>query len=345
MIKEIFFVLVIFSSTAFSYTPEWSHNYGEYIEVDHILKNMPPARPSGIPFTSAVAKYGKAVVQEGEIAFELEKKPWSSWWYPLYESRLFEDPDGEESTLERYDRFTRKIGASSGSSRTYEEEEIYKNTAAKWAGLCHAWAVASIMEDEPLGPVTKRGVKFRVQDLKALLIKTYAKSFPGKEYTFGQRNNGRFGNVYEDIYPEQFHTILMAELFEKKNAFIMDFEPGYQVWNVPVYGAKVKIKKDLENPNLVHVDVRIKTASPFVKPRFVGTEFDIRPYYYDLYGNWEGDKFVVDYGLWVKGNVSDSRRAHPDFIAVKPDKVVRKSRNEHINVEVVDRILKGARAL
>jgi len=345
MMKEIFFIFVIFSTTTFAYTPEWSYNYGEYIEVDQMLKNTPPARPSGTPFTGAVSKYGKAVVKEGEIKIRLEKKPWSSWWYPKYETELFQDTDeGEESTLKRYDRYSSKIRTSSGSSRDFEEEEIYKPTSAKWAGLCHAWAIASIMEDEPISPVTKRGIKFRVRDLKALLIKTYERSFPGNEYNYGQRNNGRFGDVYEDIYPEQLHTILNAELFEKKNPFIMDFDAGYQVWNVPVYGARVRVKKDLDNLNVVHVNLLLKTASPFVKPDFIGTEYDDRPYYYDLYGNWEGDKFIVDYGVWTKGGrFTDSRKAHPDFIAVKPDKLDRKSANKHIDVKVVDQILKGSR--
>lgn len=344
--KEIFFVfnLLIFSTTTFAYTPDLSYNYGEYIEVDDIFKNMPPMRPSGIPFTSAVAKYGKAVVKEGEVRFYLEKKPWSSWWYPIYKTELFEDSDeGADSTLKRYDRYTRKIGMNSGSSREFEEEEIFNQNASKWSGLCHAWAIASIMEDEPVAPVTKKGIKFRVQDLKALLIKTYEKSYPGKEYTYGQRNNAHFGDVYEDIYPEQLHTILNTELFEKKKPFIMDFDAGYQVWNVPVYGAIIKIKKDIDNPHVVHVDLRLRTASPFVKPSFVGTDYDNRAYYYDLYGNWEGENFIVDYGLWTKGNISDSRRAHPDFIAVKPDKLIRRSGNKYIDVDIVDEILKGSR--
>ena len=98
--KEIFFVFMIFSTTTFANSSDWSYNYGEYIEVDHLLKNMPPARPSGIPFTSAVAKYGKAVVKEGEIKVWLDKKPWSSWWYPNFETQLFKDSDdGEQASL------------------------------------------------------------------------------------------------------------------------------------------------------------------------------------------------------------------------------------------------------
>ena len=151
--------------------------------------------------------------------------------------------------------------------------------------------------------------------------------------------------MYEDIYPEQFHTIVMAELIEKKRPFLMDFDSGYQVWNVPVYGAKIKVKKDADNPNVVHVKTKLTTASPYVNdPNFVGTTSLSFAYVYDLYGNWETpDRFVVDYGIWVKRDRHDSRKSHPDFLVVKPDKVKRRSKNEFIDIELVDIILEGSR--
>jgi hypothetical protein len=321
-----------------------SYDYGRYLEVDHILKSMPPSRPSGIPFNRAVLKYGRPVVQEGEFRIELEKKPWSSWWYPVFETRLFEDsPEGEKSTLKRYDLYRIKNNIYTGNSRKYEKENLFNLNATKWAGLCHAWAMASIMEDEPKNAVTKNGVHFRIRDLKALLIKTYERSFPRKDDIFGQRNNGRYGDVYEDIYPEQFHTILMEELFKNKRAFIMDYDAGYQVWNVPVYGARVRIKKHTDDPHVVHVNLLLKTASPFVDPDYVGTEHDNRLYYYDFYGNWEGEKFIVDYGIWIKGSASASRRAHPDFVAIKSQILKQNSANKFIDTNIVYEILEGSR--
>src|SRR5262249_31706696 len=38
-----------------------------------------------------------------------------------------------------------------------------------WWGICHAWAPASILLPEPKNPVTKNGVTFKVNDIKALV--------------------------------------------------------------------------------------------------------------------------------------------------------------------------------
>jgi len=339
----IFKALLILLIPAANAYVEYPYNGGEYVELFHELEIGQPTRPSGIPFTAAVMKYGKAVVKEGQFHVSADKMPWSSYWYPTHDRQIFEDSDeGAESTLRRYDRYAERIKPNSQSSRDFEEENGYDPQSGGWAGLCHAWALASIMEDEPTKAVYKNGIKFRVQDLKALLIKTYENSFP--KVFYGQRNNADWQSIYEDIYPEQFHTILMAELFEKKQAFIMDYEAGFQIWNVPVYRAKVKIEKDPDNPSVVHVSTTLTTASPRVESTFVGTSPLPFTYKYDLYGNWEApDRFVVDYGIWVKRGYTDSRRSHPDFIVVKPDKVDRKSANEFIDVEIVDKILKGSR--
>jgi hypothetical protein len=38
-----------------------------------------------------------------------------------------------------------------------------------WFGICHAWAAATILWPEPKHEVTRNGVTFRVQDIKALM--------------------------------------------------------------------------------------------------------------------------------------------------------------------------------
>jgi len=241
--------------------------------------------------------------------------------------------------LARYDDFAKLISNYTGSSRDFEEANVYDPTASKWSGLCHAWALAAIMEKEPSQPVNKNGITFRVQDLKALLIKTYESSNPKEVY--GQRNNAEFDSVYEDLYPEQFHRILEAELFEKKTPFIMDFDAGFQVWNVPVYSALLRIKKDEQDPNLMHVKLNIDVVSPFVEdPSYVGMHTMTMLYTYDLYGSWDSsNKFTVDFGVWT----GRSRRDHPDFVTVKPAEVERVTGNKFINIKVVDEILKGSR--
>ena len=122
--------------------------------------------------------------------------------------------------------------------------------------------MASVMEKEPVREVVLKGVQFRIQDLKALLIKSYELSNI-KEY-FGQRNDAHWDSVHEDIYPEQFHRFVQVELFQKKLPFLMDIDAGYQIWNVPVYKLQTKIVKDAKDPEIVHVSTWAHFASPFV---------------------------------------------------------------------------------
>ncbi len=338
---SLLFFGILLSSSTFSYIDSYPYNYGEYVDLDYSNLVDPPPRPSGVPFTSAILKYGKSVITEGEFTAEASYKPWTSWWYPKYDRRIFENRTNEDgqSTLARYDELSKTLNSYTGSSRDYEEANVYDPTASKWAGLCHAWAVAAIMEPEPVKPTYKNGIKFRVQDLKALLIKTYESSNPGEAY--GQRNNAEYDSVYEDIYPEQFHRIMEAELYEKKTPFIMDFDAGFQVWNVPVYSTKLKIKRDEQDQGLVHVKLNIDVVSPFVEdPNFVGMHLMTMMYTYDLYGSWDSsNKFTVDYGVWT----GRSRNDHPDFVTVKPEKVERITGNKFIDIKIVDEILQGSR--
>jgi hypothetical protein len=341
-LRQIFIsiILLLASPLGFSSTDAF-YNFGEYMELVPNIDGNKPNRPEGIPFTRGLSKYGKLIIQEGVFSVIAKKIPWSGWWYPIHDRRLFEGNE-EISTLERFDQYIMKNNPQAESSRDYEENEIYEPQSGGWAGLCHAWALASIMEDEPKNEVVKKGIKFRIEDLKGLLIKTYEKSYPTE--TFGQRNNADWDSVYEDIYPEEFHTVLKNELFEKRTPFLMDFDPGFQVWNVPVYKAKIIVKKDLNNENIVQVKTVVTTASPYIEDiNFVGTSTLTFIYMYDFYGHWDdGGNFHVDYGLWVKRGHTDSRKRHPDFLIIRPKSVERKSANKFITPMVVDEILKGS---
>ena len=65
-----------------------------------------------------------------------------------------------------------------------------------WTGICHAWAPAAILEEEPKRPVTKNGVEFSVMDIKALVTLAYDK---GSSSVFvGTRCNKDLGAENEE---------------------------------------------------------------------------------------------------------------------------------------------------
>ncbi len=321
-----------------NYLPDYDYNYGEYVEQLFSFDKSVPVRPTGIPFTAATEKFGKLVVELGEFNVEARQKPWSSWWYPSFEKLLFEDTDNQDSPLSKFDKFAKKSFRKRTDARGFEEKNVFDARAVAWQGLCDAWSMAAILEKEPTKSVYKNGITFNVVDLKGLLLKTYEGTYLTEVY--GQRNNAQWDSVYEDIYPEQFHKFLQTEIYEKKNAFIMDFDAGFQVWNVPVYKAKMKITKDNQDSNVLHVRTYLSFPSQFIENyNFVGTKEVLKSYTYDLHGYWNRNKFVVDYGIWTES----SRWDHPDYFLVVPEELERKVRNTEISVEIVDAILEGSR--
>lgn len=312
-------------------------SYGEYIEFDEKIFEDGQSMPEGEVFTSVTRMFGTLKVKEGKIEGESLKKPWSSYWFPYFETFMFEAQDSIPAPLQKYDEFMKRNYRFKVSTADFEKNHVYNNRASDWEGLCHAWALASIVYPEPKREVTLRGITFRVADLKALLLKTFEEA-PLGEF-FGQRNNAEWDSVYADVYPEQFHKFVQEVLIKQKKSFIMDYDAGNQVWNVPVFKAISRVQKSENDPKRVKVKTYIYYADPFVNDKnFVGTEEVIKSYNYDLIGNWIQDEFVVDYGVWTESSKWD----HPDYMIFPPEKIERKSRNELLNYKVVDEILKHA---
>ena len=86
-------------------------------------------------------------------------------------------------------------------------------------------------------------------------------------------------------------------------------------------------------------------------PRMQGVislrEFETKPavgetYDFTLHGRQDGaGNLVVDSGEWVKGDLVDSRRDHPDFVyhVADPASIQRNSQNPEIDPAIVDKIL------
>jgi hypothetical protein len=279
------------------------------------------------------------------------QKPWSSWWYPKKDESLFE---GSNSPLAKYDLF-RKLryhykGKPTPRSAAEFEKQKYSSQALAWEGLCDAWSLASILKPEPKRPVTMRigreSITFTVADLKALLLKTYEAVDDEELKYYGQKFTGDArGWIFPDIYPNEFHRFLEVYLFKKKQAFVMDHDPGPEVWNVPVYKANYHMQAIPGDPNAVFVTAWVYSAK-FVQPHekdFVGTRETVRTYHYVLRGSRNpSGKLVVTSGEWVKGpDHIDSTKDHPDFITTVPNPLTltRKSSNPEIEIDLVDEIL------
>lgn len=289
-------------------------------------------------FTKATKDFGALIVKPGQVEFGSEKAPWSSWWFPSKETYLFRAIGEKPAPLQKYDAYAKKRGNTTYAAR-YEEEELWESDANNWEGLCHAWAMASIVEPEPRRAKTAEGIVFDVGDQKALLIKTYEETNNSSYY--GQRYDAAFGSVFEDVYADQFHRVLQTMLVEQGRPFIIDKEPGVQVWSIPIYEGNMKIETDAADPRIFHVTVGLNGASPFVdRYDYVGTLPLTFEYTYDLYGKPQDDgSLLVEYGTWT----GTSRDYHPDFVTVPggEGEIQHRSRNKHLSPSIVYEIVKG----
>jgi hypothetical protein len=130
---------------------------------------------------------------------------------------------------------------------------------------------------------------------------------------------------------------MLAELFQNRRAFIIDKDPGPEVWNEPVYKAVTRVSRDAQARDVVHVRTVVFVASSHVNDLdYVGTQTTTREYTYDLRGYWDrSGRFIVLAGAWT----GSSRWDHPDFVMLRPDNPKRQSLNKEIDVATVDAIL------
>lgn len=116
-----------------------------------------------------------------------------------------------------------------------------------WWGLCHAWVPAAILEPEPQHPVTVNGVEFTVSDIKALLIAQYDRSSAlmlGGRCNEKELERDETGRIKQDecrdTNPGSFFVVTTNLLGIQKRAFAEDRTTGYQVWNQPILGYRIK---------------------------------------------------------------------------------------------------------
>lgn len=306
----------------------------------------PPAANYPVDATN---HYGPLVVHptgdEGESA-ETPNRPWSSYWYPLGDDLMINPGprNGGQSTLEKFDKYAAKAFNRTTHAQVFERGDIglFDPSAEGSAGRCYALAFAAILEEEPVLPregVTVSGVTFYTRDVKALLIKLYE--------GIGKDGYVQFGRIYgdalddvQDIYPDQFHRVMQAELFEKRRAFIVDTDSRGEKWNIPVWWANTRIERDAANPGVMHVTTSLKGAkSTFVDPDFAGLANIVYTYTYDLYGVPQPDgSLKVTSGAWT----GDSLSTHPDYLYAVPARgsvITHASANKQLDREIAYDIL------
>ena len=166
-----------------------------------------------------------------------DKIPWAGYWWPLNQGQtaLGYYPHGAPGPLAKYDQYVEAKYGGDSRAKEWELANHYMPGAPGWFGHCHAWAAASVLEDEPRSTLNKDGIIFYVGDLKALLTECYYSSMVDLQVGTRFEPSNFPSHPYEDIYPNDFTIILRRWIKDKGAPLVMDFEPGPEVWNHPFY--------------------------------------------------------------------------------------------------------------
>lgn len=201
-----------------------------------------------------------------------------------------------------------------------------------WFGICHGWAPAAIMEEEPgnvasvPGPFGKT-INFYSADLKALISRQYADAKVPTNFLGGRCNamtvkrDSQGRNLQpecRDTNPASLHLIL-ADLIGKQNrGFVADITVDAEVWNQPVvgYSAFVNNRRDLSaEPGYSHaapgtvelVDVQLELnylVEAGADKYKSGGHVDFSEFAYTL--ELDGQGFIIG-GEWITED-------RPDFL-------------------------------
>jgi hypothetical protein len=291
---------------------------------------------------------------------EAPVKPWSSWWFPHSDSFIFE---GDESPLSKYDEYVEYlfdkeifIGDHPPSASQWAAGR-HNARAQTWEGLCNAWAMASVMHDEPINDITisiprtfgTKKIEFTVADQKALLLKTYEGVLDEDLSFYGQKFTGDYeGWIHPDLFPDQLHRLIEHEFIQNQRLVLMDHDAGVQVWTVPIHKVNYRITALPGKRNAVKVTMWLYSVEPIMDPSqkdFHGTKQTMREYNYILYGDVDANGIMtVESGIWFTNDMGkDSRYDHPDYFIVidSPETLRRQSFNPGIRSGIVDLILLG----
>ena len=149
-----------------------------------------------------------------------------------------------------------------------------------WWGICHGWTPASILMPEPKHAVTRNGVTFKVNDLKALASLAHDRTT--SKFVSLRCDTGRASGMEFDKYGRPtdeacrdsnagtYHILLSNYLGIKGKAFAEDRTQDAEVWNQPLRGFKVDEKREVsaqEANRLIGVGIEggtvvSKTAAP-----------------------------------------------------------------------------------
>jgi hypothetical protein len=326
--------------------------------------------------------------------------PWSDSYWPLYEGGLghrYNDPemhfgnwkDSHDyvvanttnkliqnkqfdflSPSEKYDLIL-DLKNDNLTKHSWADGEAYFKEYGKvetWMGLCHGWAAAAMMMDNPERRVevkTNLGqVTFYPSDIKGLGTMLWANGRFETRFIGGRCNTknpkvDELGRPIEDDCldnnPGTWHLAVVNQIGRFDRSFIIDASSDYQVWNQPVYSYEYlyfnpktnkesdKLAESIVNRNDWDADVRKSVRAPEAKS-IVGVIMHViyvsenSPTLDEFQGaNFGSAYYKYDLELDGQGKIIGGEwysYSHPDFIWVAQKNVFPKTYGDDPSLKV-----------
>lgn len=246
----------------------------------------------------------------GSARGEIKPAPWSGDWFSRKKGFLVQGwPGHQPSPFARYDSYVESRTGRNPGALAWEgnpRNTHYGPQCEDWEGHCNGWSAAAMLEPEPRERKTRNGIVFETSDQKALLTEQYMNTYC---MFYGKRNWGNNGDDPSDIYPDEFHRLLLEYLQGNKSPMIFDISYDRQVWNFPCYRFESSWAPAFFDKNKLKVKTTCYFADDGVKPDFLGTKWFTITYNYNLFVDGNGN---IEGGEWI----GDSAKNHPDFVWV-----------------------------
>jgi hypothetical protein len=241
---------------------------------------------------------------------EIKPAPWSGDWWSRKRGLLIKGWQGHQpSPFEKFDNYAKIRTGKNPGVHAWEADprnNHYNPNAEGWEGHCNGWAAAAILTPEPTITRTRAGIQFTSADQKGLLSEQYMNCYCN---FYGNRNWGKPGDDPDDIYPDEFHRLLIKYIGSGKSAMVCDIAADRMVWNYPIYKFESTWSTGWFNDKKLKVTTYCYYVNDDVHPDFIGSKWFKVKYTYNL--------FLDDRGNIVSGEwTGESSKNHPDFVWV-----------------------------
>jgi hypothetical protein len=152
------------------------------------------------------------------------------------------------SVSEKYDYLSGDVEFALTEQMWAKGKAIYDEhgEVEDWMGLCHGWAASAIVMNKPNYTVTMRSyddqnaVVFFPDEIKALSSYSWAEAryptvFTGRRCNEDSPEDRDQFPECQDLNPSTWHQIVVAQIGQYKESFVMDATYDSEVWNHPVF--------------------------------------------------------------------------------------------------------------